>query len=479
MTAPSPETFLVLEESLTLRLLKTWSPIWNKISAAIIKAVDNDNQDAIEEAIARIKLESSMVGNRKYAKTIGQAAVIFGASRLSEVDEVAALDDQDVAGNIEKAVNQISMQLADASVKVRKDVRSMIEAAKQDKAKIKKGIVELAEGLGGKYASGESSINLAASLHTSRLASYGYTVEALLLGQATYAINEVLDSRTCPICYFMDGKVFEVKSEHERVKKVFLAETVDDLKLLAPWPSNTVAGREELSRMTAIEIQSSGYGSPPFHPLCRGIIDETDEKMPIEETRIDGIPGIGNIKPPTLEQLEQKVINRIIPRSGSVDLSGIDDLSIINQIVETLSFQIEKQGLKIDNLITVNKGKFLTRLSFSKETGYTLSINKKAINSLGDLADLDTLISAGANDGLHLARDLNELVIHDYGIRVTARKVIQEELSETFPGISKLADSGLAESAAELYLKSQVSTLSVKERAFLDRFLEWTINTEI
>lgn len=476
----SVETFLTLEASLTARLFDTWLPIYERISAAIIKAVENNSFEDVEKAVSLIKLERAMTGNVKYAKTIGKSAMIFGASRLSEVEDIRAIDEPGSKDNITKATKQISMGLEYSSKKIRAHVAKLaldeIERKRiGGKSLKKKGIVELAEGLGGKFARGESDINLAASLHTSRLATNGYLVESKLLNQKTYRINSVLDVRTCPVCDFMNETIFKVEMEYERIQKVFAAETIDDLKRDAPWPGSSKASLESLSSMTSSEIQEAGYGSPPFHPLCRCIIDEDETGQVLVEEVQSNIPGMGAINPPSISQLEQKVKNKIIPRSGSVSLAGIDDLSTANQIVETLSQQVEKRGLLINNVETVSRGKFLTRMRYTADTGeYTLKINKTALNGLGGLTDVNAVYAAGDEEGMHLARNLEEAVIHDYGVRAVTKKAMLDDLATTFPVKGSLqAEQGLVSSAAELYLKSEVSVLSVEELEFLNKYLEW------
>lgn len=480
----SINTFLTLEASLTARLYDTWLPIYERISAAIIKAVEVDSYEGVEKAVELLKLERAMTGNVKYAKTIGKSAMIFGASRLSEVDDIGAIDEPGSKGDIARATKQIAMGLQYSSKKIRAHVAKLaydeIERKRIGEKSLKKGIVELAEGLGGKFARGESNINLAASLHTSRLATNGFLVESKLLNKTTYMINEFLDARTCAVCDFMNGTIFSVEMEYERIQKVFTAETVDDLKRLAPWSGQSKASLESLSSMTSSEIQESGFGSPPFHPLCRGILDADETGQVLVEEVQSNIPGMGAINPPSISQMEQRVKNKIIPRSGSVSLAGINDLSTANQIVETMAYQVEKRGLSINNVETVSRGKFITRMRYAADTGeYTLKINKTALNGLGGLAEVNAVYAAGYEEGLHLARNLEEATVFDYGVRAVTKKAMLDDLATTFPVKgSLLAEQGLVASAAELYLKSEVSVLSVEELEFLNKYLEWTINTD-
>jgi hypothetical protein len=82
------------------------------------------------------------------------------------------------------------------------------------------------------------------------------------------------------------------------------------------------------------------------------------------------------------------------------------------------------------------------------------------------------MYAAGAGDGVMLARNLDEAVTHDYGVRsVTVKALATGDLSVTYPGVSQLADEGLIESGGELFLKRAVSTLDAGETAFLAALL--------
>lgn len=111
-----------------------------------------------------------------------------------------------------------------------------------------------------------------ANLTVSRLANFGFLSEAAAAGVTQYQVNEVLDDKTCPVCLYMHGKVFDVAEEYGKTLEALHTQDPQDLRNIAPWPSQTKDGLRELNRLSAEELQDRGYGSPPYHPGCRGML---------------------------------------------------------------------------------------------------------------------------------------------------------------------------------------------------------------
>lgn len=132
---------------------------------------------------------------------------------------------------------------------------------------------------GGKVAS-----SVSANLTTSRLVSFGFLAEAEKVGISTYVVNEVLDGRTCSVCRYMHGKKFSVAQEYGRVFQALSTSDPQELQSIAPWPSQSDAGISSLQSLSLDELQSSGYGSPPYHPGCRGLLSmvgQVEEEIPL------------------------------------------------------------------------------------------------------------------------------------------------------------------------------------------------------
>lgn len=133
-----------------------------------------------------------------------------------------------------------------------------------------KAELSLADRLNAAVMQGTSLIDVGANLTTSRLVSLGFLAEAIDQQITTYQVNEVLDDVTCPVCQHMHGQTFDVSQEYSRLVTVLSVQDAKQLRSLAPWPSQTRDGLKKLRSMTAAEMQAAGYGSPPYHPGCRG-----------------------------------------------------------------------------------------------------------------------------------------------------------------------------------------------------------------
>lgn len=130
---------------------------------------------------------------------------------------------------------------------------------------------------------GEAFMNIAASLHTSRVASYGFTAEASVLGLEEYQISEQLDPRTCPICRQMHGKKFRVEDARNFLNVVVRTTEPSDLKQLQPWPSQSKDSVAALKDMSAADMVARGWHVPPFHPRCRGLLTRVGRVPPLDD----------------------------------------------------------------------------------------------------------------------------------------------------------------------------------------------------
>ena len=144
----------------------------------------------------------------------------------------------------------------------------------------------------------------AAGLTTSRLISLGFLDQAQQDGQQQYQVTEILDDRTCPVCQYMHGKIFDVGAQHARVMQALGTDDPADLKTIAPWPGQSGDDLAELKGMSLDEMQDAGYGSPPYHPRCRGFLvplGSVDTSIPLggndddQQEPIENQPGLGDL----------------------------------------------------------------------------------------------------------------------------------------------------------------------------------------
>ena len=135
--------------------------------------------------------------------------------------------------------------------------------------KADQAMMDLADKLNVATMTGKKLFDVAANVTTSRIISFGFLSQASKKGHTQYQINAILDDRTCPVCVYMNGKTFVVPHEYGKVLQALGTSDPKELKSIAPWPSQSKAGLVTLYAMTPAQLQAAGFGSPPFHPLCR------------------------------------------------------------------------------------------------------------------------------------------------------------------------------------------------------------------
>jgi len=200
-----------------------------------------------------------------------------------------------------------------------------------EEVKLRKAEASLADRLNDAVmGTGRAVIDTGANLTTSRLVSFGYLAEARERNITTYQISEVLDEDTCPVCRYMHGKTFTVEDEYTRVIQALTTQNPQDLKLIAPWPSQSKEGLKNLNAMSLGDMQAAGYGSPPYHPGCRGLLANTGTVT--EKVRL------GNMALPAMEAAHIGVSDlpvTVLPGEafGGVVLSKPQELyNLINKI---------------------------------------------------------------------------------------------------------------------------------------------------
>lgn len=125
---------------------------------------------------------------------------------------------------------------------------------------------------------------MTSSLHTSRLSALGYVVEAEYLQITTYAISAQLDTRICPVCTAMHGRIFKVEDARQLLNQVLTTDNPAELKSLQPWPSQKLQNVKAIAGSTAADLVAKGWHIPPYHPLCRCLTTQTTEVHDIDAT---------------------------------------------------------------------------------------------------------------------------------------------------------------------------------------------------
>lgn len=359
---PTIKSFLTLDESLAGRLKPAWRKMSKNLVARLATDIKKGDLTAATRQVNNIDLSSVCKGQAKFLTFMGTNAVLFGASRLTpEISETSVAKGKKVPDIVSPAMKQFKLILKEAEKTLKKEAFKAIELAEdilrdKEDAKFKTSKSEKVQKAQSKERillkdvmdehiskSGESLIDVAASLQMSRLAGYGYLVEAQFLGVTTYKINEQLDRRTCLVCQTMHGKTFEVSTAFTKVDTILRTEDPTELRAIAPWPKQDKASVQKLRGMGVGDMVAAGWNTPPFHPRCRGLLDISSS--------VEAITQIGS------------------------DVTG--------SIMQTVS----------DSVLTANVGTALK--VFAANSGTTIEVNR--LLDLGDVPSALFLLSLDAN----------------------------------------------------------------------------------
>lgn len=84
-----------------------------------------------------------------------------------------------------------------------------------------------------------------------------------------FEIVEVNDSRTCPWCKHMNGKIMSVTTAVTSMNEL-VNDGFDRMPELTPFA--TTVKIEDFKKLDAVSLQLAGFSTPPYHPHCRGRI---------------------------------------------------------------------------------------------------------------------------------------------------------------------------------------------------------------
>jgi len=276
--AVSVESFLALEESLSQRLRNSWARVLAPIARKIDTAVKKGDFTLAYALAQTIDMTPVVERNRKFIELVGMGSILFGTSQMGAPGDSSFVGEPKPE-QLEKAVDVMVMIVADNGTAEARETAERMIGSEEDRLKEESQQVEKQEPIQFTKAffsnvkrNGDAFIDIGSSQHTSRLASWGFTTEAEVLGITTYTVSEQLDSRTCPVCRTMHGKEFSVKQAKAKLEDQLSVENADDLKSIAPWPKQDKASMADLKSLSNQQIANKGWDTPPYHPLCRGIL---------------------------------------------------------------------------------------------------------------------------------------------------------------------------------------------------------------
>lgn len=289
MPAVRAEVFLALEASLSLRLQTTFAALTSRLFTVMGKAVRDNDFAKAKRILDQMDLDDVYTLNEDYIRYVSHVAILFGASRVTDDPVNSAVGLGFEKDLVEQTMSSFKVFLQVNAEETIKGYALQLIAAKENPTTLEPdylGSVMKAQKKANPVLPFESFVNehskaffnMASSLHTSRLSAYGYTAEARYLGITYYQIDEQLDGRTCPVCNYMDGKVFEVEDARGLLDLVVRTQDPDELRFLQPWPSQSKKGMEYLTSRTSEQLVQQGWHVPPFHPRCRGLLSKASKK---------------------------------------------------------------------------------------------------------------------------------------------------------------------------------------------------------
>lgn len=267
------ESFLALEASLTKRLVAGLERVTSDIYAEVELHLKAGEYEKAGHALQALQLAPIFEANKEYVSYITDLAMLFGASRVTSTPGTSVVGlgyEKNTAYQLVQTFQQMIGQKAEAYLKT--NGMQLIAEHKASAESVQKAERVLQPFGSFMDAAGEGFFNMVSSLHTSRVAAYGFTAEAFALGLEEYQINEQLDSRICPTCRSMHGRVYKVTDARRLLEVVTRVTDPDDLKQLQPWPGQSKKVLEEINQMTPEEMVARGWHIPPFHPRCRGLL---------------------------------------------------------------------------------------------------------------------------------------------------------------------------------------------------------------
>ncbi|MGI4991060.1 hypothetical protein ACRXCV_00390 (plasmid) [Halobacteriovorax sp. GFR7] len=338
MAKVQPQAFIAVEQAIESTLLKTYQKKRNSFVAVIAKELDNNNYDgALEKAATSTKLNGVFWQNRKRLRLLSEGSFRFGQTRLADSRDLIADATQDEY--LKKHVNLMKASIEKTETIIQERAMKAIEAlavqGKVTKAEKIREFVSFMDDSAG--LAGENNIKLISSLHSSRLAQYGFTVEAQVRAITFYGINAVLDGRTSDICKHMHGKVFPVEYAYEQSIKLLATEDPDELKYLAPWATKA-SDLALLKSMNTSELMAAGWAIPPFHPYCRTYIDEAGQTIEVDFSETTSIITPKEVEPLIVPLGEDTAETLLLDQFG-IPLSNLGLANLGKEILDDVNIQ--------------------------------------------------------------------------------------------------------------------------------------------
>lgn len=384
MTAKIPvKTFLDVESVLGTTLSTAWDSYSTPIVKKIIRYAENGEYGEAIDLIGSISFSKALEKSRDQIAFSTAAAFMFGVSRLSSLKKAKSSGkpipkEKEAISHFNDILELIAIPY------IKKQALQLIAKEEVDKTVRKVDIVKpfvssmgaVINGIGKDYSF------LVSSLHSSRMAAWGFLTEAELLDVSEYAVSEQLDGRTCPVCSIMNGKVFTTTKARSRLEAIFSTTNVADIKVLAPWVKQDKDSVDALKKMTTSELVEKGWDTPPYHPFCRGLLVHVKDSPITPEALSD------SFNSPDLDLLSTLIAQSFADASNAASLSPLavaDTVSPLLSLVEltqsadefVMLVEGESASISASNLAATLKGidssKVISQDTFFVDSDWSLN----------------------------------------------------------------------------------------------------------
>lgn len=265
--------YVRIETALSRKLLGSWRGIAYELYKKTTPLIKDGKFLEARELVTTLDMSPIVTANSSYIRAMFWSSIMFGAKVAADSESplLSSLAFEKTLGRVHKeflsSVELLSTQYAVSTI-LQLIARAEADAQKVTKAETVKRYVRSFTSF---KEGGDTSLMVTSGLHTSRLATWGFTAEAEVRGISTYKLVAVLDGRTSAFCQMINGKTFSVKDARASIVKILDIEDPNEVKTLQPFPNQSKASMENFSSLTPEQLVEQNLHIPPFHPGCRTI----------------------------------------------------------------------------------------------------------------------------------------------------------------------------------------------------------------
>ena len=275
------EAFIDLEHMLHNAVDMLWKRKWRELEKEMNRLANAGEWDAASRIAQNIDLKDVIGETERLARTLAEAALFLGASRIVKPEDAVFFGNPDER-IIENAVEQWKVVL-ERNATVALQTQAEIQLADMERIRQEKKlqtivksetttVVKAEPSLGRVGRQGTQFSRAAAALMISRASTAGFMAQAEASGIKTYRVSEVMDAATCPVCSLMHDKTYPVSDGAALSGAVMNATDPESIKGIAPFPSQSKASVSAMGKMSQGQLVGAGLNLPPYHPNCRGIV---------------------------------------------------------------------------------------------------------------------------------------------------------------------------------------------------------------